>query len=136
MKRLEKEKEFSNSYSAMGQNLAGRRAWPGQPLHSTPPLSVSAQPMKRPTRPSRPIFFPPRRDPPGPSSHTLPVPGIFPRPDSGYGQPGRLTHAESDTREVLPPSSFITYLTRSVRFWHEIKLVSVSSTGWYRTPFK
>jgi hypothetical protein len=38
----------------MGRNPAGRQARPGQPLHSNPPLSVSAQPMKRPTRPNLP----------------------------------------------------------------------------------
>jgi hypothetical protein len=52
MKRLEKEKAFSNSYSAVGRNSAGSRARPGQPLHFPSPFLHSR--MAQPNRPSLP----------------------------------------------------------------------------------
>jgi hypothetical protein len=77
MKRLEKENRFSNSYLAMGRNRAGRRARPDQPLHSTPPLSVSAQPTKRRTRPN--LLKP--------SSMPKPTQWPLPLPEHGAARP-------------------------------------------------
>jgi hypothetical protein len=66
-----------NSYLAMGRNPAGRRAQPGQPLHSTPPLSVSMQRTKRPSRPKRPE----------PSSVPNPAQWPLPLPEHGTARP-------------------------------------------------
>jgi hypothetical protein len=77
IKRLEKENWFSNSYSAMGRNPVGHQARPGQPLHSTPPLSVSTQPTKRPTRPNLPE----------PSSVPKPAQWTLPLPEHGAARP-------------------------------------------------
>jgi hypothetical protein len=55
IKRFEKEKDFPNSYLVMGQNLAGNRVRPGQPLLSPPPFLffVRPSPASLQSQPSR-----------------------------------------------------------------------------------
>jgi hypothetical protein len=61
----------------MDRNPASYQARPGQPLHSTPPVSISVQPTKWPTRPNLPE----------PSSVPKPAQWPLPLPEHGATWP-------------------------------------------------